>query len=236
MRKRISNYILPLLLSSLLLVPVAGRSQTKFEKVTIIQEKEKVPFYQGTAIGVEVAGPISHLLGSDILNSEVQVQSNLKNMFFPTVEIGYGKTDSFNEDTELSYKTSAPYFRVGLDINAMYKKPHLPGWLLVGIRYGFTSFTYDVKGPAMQDPNYGGLVTVPFDYPGQKSKAGWVEIVCGMKARIYKGFCMGWSVRYKRRLSITANENAEAWYVPGFGKNGETSFNFTYNLIYNLPF
>ena len=48
-----------------------------------------------------------------------------------------------------------------------------------------------------------------------------VEIVCGMKARIYKGFCMGWSVRYKRRLSITANENAEAWYVPGFGKNGE---------------
>ncbi len=57
-----------------------------------------------------------------------------------------------------------------------------------------------------------------------------------MKARIYKGFCMGWSVRYKRRLSITANENAEAWYVPGFGKNGETSFNFTYNLIYNLPF
>ena len=52
MRKRISNYILPLLLSSLLLVPVAGRSQTKFEKATIIQEKAKVPFYHGTAIGV----------------------------------------------------------------------------------------------------------------------------------------------------------------------------------------
>ncbi len=217
-------------------LPITGWSQTKFEKVTIIEEKEHIPFYQGTAIGVEIAGPVSNLLGSDIFNTEIQVQSNLKNMFFPTVEIGYGKTNTLNEDTELSYKTSAPYFRIGLDINALYKKTHLPGWLLVGLRYGFTSFTYDTKGPAMQDPNYGGIVTVPFDYPGLKSKAGWVEIVLGMKARIYKGFCMGWNVRYKKRLSITRHENAEAWYVPGFGKNSGTSFNFTYNIIYNLPF
>ena len=86
-------------------LPITGWSQTKFEKVTIIEEKEHIPFYQGTAIGVEIAGPVSNLLGSDIFNTEIQVQSNLKNMFFPTVEIGY-RTRTPNSPTRLRHRIS----------------------------------------------------------------------------------------------------------------------------------
>lgn len=169
------------------------------------------------------------------MSSEIILQSNLKNRFLPTLEIGYGKTDVVNDANDMHYKTSAPYFRIGMDYNVFYLKPYLPGYLYVGLRYGMSSFSYDVSGPDMSDPNYGGT-TVPFSYSGMKSKASWLEGVVGIKVKIYKSFHMGWAVRYKMRMSITNHENSQPWYVPGFGKNASSSFNLTYNLIYNLPF
>lgn len=197
---------------------------------------DTVAFYQGVAVGIEVAGVASHLLGSDILNSEVQLQANFKNRFLPVMEVGYGKADTQNDGTNLHYYTAAPYFRVGMDYNVFHKKPYLPGYLYVGLRYAATSFKYDIDGPTMTDPNYGGAYEVPFSYAGQKSSAHWLEAAVGIKVKIYKSFCMGWCVRYKKRLSVTEHENSTPWYVPGFGKNAGTSFNVTYNLIYNLPF
>lgn len=99
-----------------------------------------------------------------------------------------------------------------------------------------SSFSYDVDGPSMTDPNYGGEISYPFAYSGMKSSASWLEGVFGLKVKIYKGFCMGWSVRYKMRMSVEGHDNSIPWYVPGFGKNAGSSFNLTYNLIYNLPF
>ena len=123
-----------------------------------------------------------------------------------------------------------------MDYNVFYKKTHLPGYLYVGLRYGMSSFSYDVDGPSMTDPNYGGEVSYPFAYSGMKSSASWLEGVLGLKVKIYKGFCMGWSVRYKMRMNVEGHDNSIPWYVPGFGKNAGSSFNLTYNLIYNLPF
>lgn len=94
------------------------------------------------------------------------------------------------------------------------QKTHLPGYLYVGLRYGMTSFSYDVDGPAMTDPNYGGLIEVPYSYHGQKSNASWLEGLVGIKVKIYKSFCMGWSVRYKMRMSVKNHENSEPWYIP----------------------
>ena len=237
MKKRISEFISQLLIaSSLLLISAPATGQTPAPTKVKKKEKKETPLYQGTAVGLEIAGLASHLLGSDILSSEIQIQSNLKNRFLPVLEIGYGKADAVNDGTNLHYKTSAPFFRIGMDYNIMYKKTHLPGYLYVGLRYGMTSFSYDVDGPAMTDPNYGGLIEVPYSYHGQKSNASWLEGLVGIKVKIYKIFCMGWSVRYKMRMSVKNHENSEPWYIPGFGKNAGSSFNLMYHLIYNLPF
>ena len=248
MRKRISRYIslfLILTSSCLLLSPLQAQkpgvhkatpAEIKKEDKKKAEPTESVPFYQGTSIGVEIAGLGSYLLGSDILNTEIAVQANLKNRFLPVIEVGYGKADAINDGNNLHYKTSAPYFRIGMDYNVFYKKTHLPGYLYVGLRYGMSSFSYDVDGPSMTDPNYGGEVSYPFAYSGMKSSASWLEGVLGLKVKIYKSFCMGWSVRYKMRMSVKGHDNSIPWYVPGFGKNAGSSFNLTYNLIYNLPF
>ena len=172
MRKKISASIsLFLVLSSslLFLFPAPSWAQKK-DKEQLKADYKASPFYQGSSIGVEIAGIGGYLLGGDIMSSEILLQSNLKNRFLPTLEIGYGKTDVVNDANDMHYKTSAPYFRIGMDYNVFYLKPYLPGYLYVGLRYGMSSFTYDVSGPDMTDPNYGGT-TVPFSYSGMKSKA-----------------------------------------------------------------
>ena len=79
----------------------ATPAEIKKEDKKKAEPTESVPFYQGTSIGVEIAGLGSYLLGSDILNSEIAVQANLKNRFLPVIEVGYGKADAINDGNNL---------------------------------------------------------------------------------------------------------------------------------------
>ena len=151
------------------------------------------------------------------------------------MEIGYGSMDATDDETDIHFKTSAPFFRIGANYNVFYKKPHLPGYFTVGLRYGFTSFKYDIQAPALVDPNW-GHTQVPFDYNGMKTKVGWLELVLGLKANVYKNFYMGFTARYRSRLSMTKHENSEPYYIPGYGRGKSSNFGLTYNLIYQLPF
>lgn len=191
--------------------------------------------YQGTSVSVDIAGIGGKLLGSDIASAEVRVEVNLKNRFLPVAEIGYGQTDTTDDETNVHYKTSAPYFRIGMNYNILFRKPHLPGFVSVGLRYGFTSFSYDTDSPAVTDPTWGNI-TVPFACQGVKSNASWAEAVIGFRTRVYKRFGMGWEIRYRAKLGMKRAENSEPWYIPGFGKNGSSNIGIAYHLIYKLPF
>ena len=204
------------------------------EKKTTIEE-EKVPFYQGTTIGVDIFGLGSKIFGGDITSTEISVEVNLKNRYVPVAEIGYGTTDTTDDGTNIHYKASAPYFRIGMNYNFFFKKPYLPGFLYGGIRYGFTSFSYDVDAPTMKDPTW-GFPEIPFSYDGIKTTVTWAELLAGIKVNVYKNFYMGWSLRYRIRMNIKKAEHTEPWYIPGFGKNNSTNLGVTYSLIYKLPF
>ena len=234
MKKRlISTYIIALLVLSNLLMPTSAHAQ----EIKILSEdkEEELPFYQGLMVGVDVSGLASKAFDSDAFSSEISIHANLKNRFFPVVEIGYGKTDTTGEETNIHYQTSAPFFRVGMDYNVFYKKPHLPGYFTVGLRYGFSSFTYDMQSPDLVDPNW-GHTSIPVTYNDVKSNAGWLELVLGMKTQVYKDFYMGFTVRYRARQSMKKHENTEPYYIPGYGRGKTSNFGITYSLSYRLPF
>lgn len=232
MKKRpISTSIIGLLImSSLFGLPAALSAQNKTETDAPI-----LPLYQGVYVGVDVYGLAGQVLGSDFLSSEVSLEANLKNKYFPALEIGYGSTDTTNDETDIHFKTSAPYFRIGAGYNVFHKKPHLPGHFVIGARYGFSSFKYDVDAPAMTDPVWGDT-TIPLSYEGLKTNASWMEIVAALKTNVYKNLYLGLSVRYRSLISVKKNEATEPWYIPGYGKNKSTGIGITYSLIYKLPF
>lgn len=231
-KESISTYIIALLMASSLMLPTSLHAQ---EKKIQTEEEQPQPLFQGIYVGADVFGFMNQALGSDIMSTEASIEVHLKNRFFPVVEIGYGSIETTNDETDIYYKTSAPYFRVGLDYNVFYKKPHLPGFFTVGLRYGYSSFNYDIESPALVDPNW-GHTTIPFSYKGVESNASWAELVLGMKANVFNNFYMGFSIRYRSRLSVKKHENSEPYYIPGYGKGKSSNFGITYNLVYKLPF
>ena len=233
-RPLISTYIIALVaLSSLLLWPANLHAPAK---KTLAADKNAEPeLYQGVSVGVDVFGFLNQALGSDIMTTEASVEANLLNKFFPVVELGYASINTTNDETDIFYKTSAPFFRVGLNYNVFHKKPHLPGYFTVGLRYGFSSFKYDVQAPDLVDPNW-GHTSIPVSYSAQKTNASWAELVLGLRANVYKGFYTGFTVRYRARLSMTEHENSEPYFIPGYGRGKPNNFGITYNIIYKLPF
>ncbi len=193
---------------------------------------DSIPTFQGVSVITDLVGPGWNALGGDFFSTEAALEVNLLNRFFPIVEVGYGQTDAINEDTDLHYKTAAPYFRVGLNYNVQYQKKS-PGYIYAGFRVGYSSFSYDVDGPSMIDPVWGG--EVPFHFADIKGNALWTELLVGVRAQIYKNFHMGWSFRYKVRLNVKEGFNTSPWYIPGFGASDNTTFGATYDLVYRIP-
>lgn len=256
MEQRILSYSISLLLSLLLSLPLQAQSAgPSAPPVSAPQRKEKkadgkeeayYPLYNGVSVSIDMWGPGSRVLGSDFFSSEVAVDVNLKNRFFPTVELGYGSTDTWGEKG-IHYKTGAPYFRIGMDYNALYNKKH-GHMILVGLRYAATSFKYDVASLAVDDPEYGGNLgnpllsddiwgsSLPFNHKGMKGSMQWAEFCAGIRAHVWKNLYMGWALRFKFRLSSSPAENGDPWYVPGYGKYSGNTTGVTYTIIYKLPF
>lgn len=231
-----------LLAISLLLAVAPMSAQTRKTRQPVEPQRGKIaewldltdtiPVFQGVNVMTDLVGPGWYAFGGDFLSTEVAVEVNLLNRFFPVLEVGYGCTDATNEDTELHYRTAAPYFRLGLNYNVQYKKKS-PGYIFAGARVGYTSFKYDVDGPPMTDPVWGG--EVPFRFTDIQSHALWAELLVGVRAQIHKNFHMGWSFRYKVRLNVKDSPNASPWYIPGFGASDNTTFGVTYDLVYRIP-
>ena len=233
-RRRISTYIIVLLtVSSLFGFPTMTFAQ-KNDKDKV-ENLPQQPFFQGTMLGIDILGILGKAFGNEYTSAEANIECNLLNRYFPVIEVGYGSTDTVSEETDIHYKTSAPYFRIGAGYNIFSKKPYLPGKLLVGARLGFSSFSYDVEAPTMNDPVW-GETSIPVSFEGVKSNAAWLELTAEVRTNVYKNFHMGFSVRYKSLFSVKKAENSEPWYIPGFGKNNSSCFGITYKISYQLPF
>ena len=169
---------------------------------------------------------------SDHGEYEGALRINLHDQWFPVFEMGIGRANHKDDEvTHLSYKTTAPYFRVGMDWNVM-KNKHLPNRIFAGFRYAFTVFNADITHKTQPDPIYQS--TSGFSVEGMHCSQHWLELVFGIDAQIYGPMHLGWNIRYLRRLAHKEGELGHAWYVPGFGINDPDNFNANFNIIIDI--
>ena len=85
-------------------------------------QRDTVPFFRGFAVSTDLVG-LAQMQLSDYGQYEGALRINLHDQYFPIVELGLGRANhDYDEVTGLSYKTSAPYFRVGVDVNIAKNK------------------------------------------------------------------------------------------------------------------
>lgn len=185
MYPRILKYISVAVIS--LLLPFASYAQqtdNKEPQETVEDlTKKEAPIFGGVALSGDLVGVIMKSLNSDYSQMEVAAHLNFKEKYFPVFELGYGESNCEGEETGNTYKTKAPYFRIGMDYN-FTKKWYTGNRLYLGLRYAFTSFKYDISSPGFTDPVWGN--EVPFVFNGLSANSHWGEIVFGIETRIWK--------------------------------------------------
>lgn len=225
--RRISRYI-SILVISLLLCPSAVNAQAGKKKATA--ERDTTALLKGFAVSADLAGAAMTVV-SDYGQYEAALRINLKDRYFPIVELGLGRADHTDDGTNIHYKTSAPYARVGVDFNLLRNK-HDIYRLYAGCRLAYTNFKYDVSAPDVTDPVWGG--TTPYGGNGIKADYLWLEGAFGVDAKIWGPIHLGWSVRYRAKLSGDTGSLGNAWYVPGFGRSGGSRMGATFNLSIDI--
>ena len=187
----------------------------------------------GLSVNVNILDGIANLFGQSYGNYEIAAELDLHNRFFPVWEIGIGHADNTPEGLNFTYRNKASlYNRVGMNYNFGYNKTAM-SFFYIGIRYGFSFFTYDIDNILVESPYWGE--SEKLQITGQKSWAHWGELLGGLRVQVYKNFYMGWTVRYRLMFSHKKNTYSQPWYIPGFGTDS-SPFGFTYTVGYRFSF
>lgn len=213
-------------------VVVKRPAQTQALKPKTIQERnDSLPWLDGMQVYANLAGIILWQ-ASNYGEIEGGLRLDLKGKYFPTVEAGMGLCDKTDDETDIHFKTTGPFLRLGCDYNFARDKVS-SNRIFGGFRVGITSFKFDLDGPTMADPYWHGQ-QMEINFKDQSANAAWGELVFGLQTKIWRWFHLGWTARYKRRLKQKVSDVGKAWYLPGYGKNQNHLFTGTFNAVIDL--
>lgn len=226
--KYISSYI-RILSISLLLLMLATKAEAQMKFFSL--QKDSIPVFRGFAVSFDLVGA-AMMQFSDYGQYEGALRVNIHDEWFPIAEIGYGKADHERDEvTGITYRTKAPYFRIGIDKNLLNDK-HGPYRLYAGLRYGFTSYKVDLEHENFKDPAW--QWDTGFGVKDEPCKNHWLEVVMGVDAKIYGPLHLGWSIRFKRRIKHDEGRIGRTWYIPGYGLDGGSPIAGTFNVIIDI--
>ena len=229
LKPRTSSYISSLAGSLLLMLLMAA--QTACGQKLFKMEKDSIPLFRGFSVSFDLVGPAMLLMGTHG-EYEGALRVNLHDQWFPIVELGVGRANHENDKvTGLTYKTTAPYFRLGMDWNILRRK-HQANRMYAGFRYAYTNYKVDCIREALPDPVWSSQTG--FGYRDMACNMHWAEIVLGIDAKVFGPLHLGWTVRYKRRLFHNDGTLGNTWYVPGFGINDKDNLAANFNVIIDI--
>ncbi len=199
-------------------------------------KRMKYPLLESVTVGVNVWDPVMRLLGQNYGGLEVWGELSLHNRYKPVIEFGMASCDDTPDGMNYTFKTKmSPYFRIGMNYNMFYNND--PRYqLVVGVRYGFTPFSYEVTNIELK-PGYWNDPT-EISIPSQNTTAGFFEFVAGVRVGIFKNISLGWTLKYHAILHEGKTDYGKPLYIPGYGKRGGAftgSFSISYTLPLNKP-
>jgi len=223
-----SGFISKYSLLSILLILTLSLNAADKKKEPVVE----IPTYQGVTIGVEIGKPLLGLL-SDNKGYSVKADVNLKNTWFPTIEVGYSRYDQTAENG-IHCLTSGNYVKIGVNKSLSYLGDKAENMFYAGAHYGFSAFKYTLKNLSWYD-NYWGANALT-DLTDQPAVVGWLELTVGVRVHVYGPFSLGWSGQYKSTLHVSGGATSDPAYIPGYGENLKPMAGLNLHVYYRLPF
>ena len=168
---------------------------------------------------------------------ELVADYRLTKKYFLAGELG--NENKTTDDDQLNFTTKGTYFKVGFDYNAHENWLDLENVISIGLRYGVSTFSQQLNSYAVYNPNpYFG--EIPDTQAGQNFgglSAQWIEVVAGIKTRVFDNFFVGFSLRANRLVTNQKPSGFDNLYIPGFNKtyDGDFGVGFNYTVTYFIP-
>jgi len=198
------------------------------------EEEIEIALYQGLKVEVDAFSLAMSAFNKETYSFEGNVQVNLKEKYFPTLEMGLAGADKTSIN-DYSFKTTGLFTRIGVDYNLL--KPNKPDtkihkYFLIGVRYGFSHFSYDLSNITIDNGYWGdGIIR---DFNDVKTTKHWFEVVAGLRVEVVKNIYMGWNVRLKTRLGDEKEGEVSPWFIPGIGIKSTGNWGFNYTIGYKF--
>lgn len=189
----------------------------------------------GLRVGIDVVRPIYSLIDEDTKGFEIVGDYRVAKRFYLATELGY--RDQTNQEDFFNFSTKGQYIKLGVDYNAYKNWIGMENMIVVGIRYGFSTYNHSVNEYTINaDP----FVPVRTETEGAEYdglSAHWAEIVIGLKVEVLHNVFLGVSFRGNTLISAKEPENFKNLYIPGFEKVfvNNNGFSFNYTVSYLIP-
>ncbi|SEF87808.1 DUF6048 family protein [Flavobacterium urumqiense] len=223
---------------------VIPKNPESFKKVDLtVKEKDSIIIVPvktdryGVRVGVDLYKLTRALYDKDYKGIEFVGDYRLTKKYFLAAELG--NENKTTDDTRLNSTTKGSYLKAGFDYNAYQNWLNMENIISVGMRYGFSTFSQQLNSYKIYNANpyFGEVPPIPSGQKFNGLTASWIEVVAGVKAKVFDNVFVGFSLQLKRLVSNKQPNNFENLYIPGFNRtyNGDFGVGFNYTVTYFVP-
>ena len=191
----------------------------------------------GLRVGVDLAKPFRSLIEDGYSGFEVVGDFRLSKKFYAAAEIGNEKKEWI--EPNINSETSGSYAKLGFDYNAYENWLGMENAIVIGLRYGFSTFSQDLISYGVYTTNPAfppEVVTESQEFSGLT--AHWAELIVGVKVEIVNNLYLSLNLQLKHKFSDEKPENFDNLYIPGFNRtydHSEFGVGYGYTISYLIP-
>lgn len=215
-------------------VPQKATAKTATKTDTIIPVKKD---RYGVRVGLDLYKLTRGLYDNNYKGIELVGDYRLTKNYYAAAELG--SENKTTEDDRLNTATKGTYLKVGFDYNAYENWLDMENIISIGLRGGFSTFSQELNSYKTYNPTpYWG--ENPWIDSGKKFSgltAGWIEVVAGVKVKVFNNVFVGFSLRVNTLLFNKQPDGFENLYIPGFNRTyaGNFGAGFNYTVTYFVP-
>lgn len=191
----------------------------------------------GVRVGIDLFKLSRSFYDKDYKGLELVGDYRWNKNYYLAAEVG--TENKTTDDTRLNFTTKGTYIKAGFDYNGYENWLDMENIISIGLRYGFSTFNQELNNYKIynSNPYFGEIPSVASGKKFNGLTANWIEVVAGMKAKVFNNVFMGFSLRFNRLISNKQPDNFENLYIPGFNRtyNGNFGVGFNYTVTYFVP-
>ncbi len=191
----------------------------------------------GIRVGVDLFKLTRALYDKNYKGIEFVADYRLTKKYFLAAEIG--NENKTTVDDRVNFTTKGSYLKAGFDYNAYENWLDMENIISIGMRYGFSTFNQELNSYRIYNANpyFGEVPEVSSGRKFDGLSASWIEVVAGIKAKVFDNIFMGFSLRLNGLVTNKEPENFSNLYIPGFNRTYDGNFGvgFNYTVTYFVP-